>query len=135
MINSQQALLELIERVSEEAGMPGLEGLENLPEHLLLEELEMLEGITSCNNVDNYLMLDEYEQNLIKEGENPGARGRLRKWSLARQPSQGGEVAGRERRVGLPLGGMVSHPPGLILPAGGAVSKRVITTIGEEEER
>ena len=67
-----------------------------LPEHLLLEELELLDNITSCNVVDNYLMLDEYEQNLIKEGETPGGgggggmRGRLRKWSLVRQPSVGG---------------------------------------------
>ena len=114
LINSQQALLELIERHSEE-GVGGLADLENLPggifrhlfeepvqtfyhiaEHLLLEELEMLDNITSCNVVDNYLMLDEYEQNLIKEGENPGGgggggmRGRLRKWSLVRQPSVGG---------------------------------------------
>ena len=44
-------------------------------EHLLLEELELLDNITSCNVVDNYLMLDEYEQNLIKEGENPGGGG------------------------------------------------------------
>ena len=95
--------------------MGGLADLENLPggifcylfeepvqtffhiaEHLLLEELEMLDNITSCNVVDNYLMLDEYEQNLIKEGETPGGgggggmRGRLRKWSLVRQPSVGG---------------------------------------------
>ena len=61
-----------------------------------MEELELLDNITSCNVVDNYLMLDEYEQNLIKEGENPGGgggggmRGRLRKWSLVRQPSVGG---------------------------------------------
>jgi hypothetical protein len=40
---------------------------EGLPEHLLLlDDLELLDGITSCNVVDNYLMLDEYEQNLIK---------------------------------------------------------------------
>ena len=52
-------------------------GMENMPEHLLLEELEMLDNITSCNVVDNYLMLDEYEQNLIKEGEGavPGGGG------------------------------------------------------------
>ena len=70
--------------------------MSHLSEHLLLEELELLDNITSCNVVDNYLMLDEYEQNLIKEGETPGGgggggmRGRLRKWSLVRQPSVGG---------------------------------------------
>ena len=37
-----------------------------LPDHLL-EELEILENITSCNRVENYLMLSEYEQNLSKE--------------------------------------------------------------------
>ncbi len=42
------------------------EGLAGLPEHLLLGDMELLDGITSCNVVDNYLMLDEYEQNLIK---------------------------------------------------------------------
>jgi hypothetical protein len=48
--------------------------LAQLPEHLHLlvdggvdyDDLELLDGITSCNVVDNYLMLDEYEQNLIK---------------------------------------------------------------------
>ena len=125
LINSQQALLELIERHSEE-GVEGLADLENLPgimeealkpkdiqsihpvcfllsEHLLLEELELLDNITSCNVVDNYLMLDEYEQNLIKEGETPGGgggggmRGRLRKWSLVRQPSVGGVQVGKSK--------------------------------------
>ena len=73
----------------------------HLSEHLLLEELELLDNITSCNVVDNYLMLDEYEQNLIKEGETPGGgggggmRGRLRKWSLVRQPSVGGVQVGQ----------------------------------------
>ena len=66
-----------------------------------MEELELLDNITSCNVVDNYLMLDEYEQNLIKEGETPGGgggggmRGRLRKWSLVRQPSVGGVQVGK----------------------------------------
>ena len=34
----------------------------------LLEELENMENITSCNKVENYLMLSVYEQNLIKVG-------------------------------------------------------------------
>ena len=33
----------------------------------LLAELEILENITSCAKVENYLMLSEYEQNLSKE--------------------------------------------------------------------
>ncbi|XP_059083394.1 monocarboxylate transporter 10-like isoform X2 [Tigriopus californicus] len=63
----------------------------DLPENLFLDELEYLDNITSCNKVENCLMLSEYEQNLIKETESPtpGANGarRTRKWSLFRQPS------------------------------------------------
>ena len=60
----------------------------DLPDKLL-DELEFLDNITSCNKVENYLMLSEYEQNLIKEIEGPvsiaGRKGR--KWSLVRQSS------------------------------------------------
>lgn len=63
----------------------------DLPENLFLDELEYLDNITSCNKVENCLMLSEYEQNLIKETESPtpGTNGvrRTRKWSLFRQPS------------------------------------------------
>lgn len=50
------------------------------------------ENITSCNKVENYLMLSEYEQNLIKETEHGGPmvngiRRMGRKWSLLRQPT------------------------------------------------
>ena len=48
----------------------------------ILEELEFLDGITSCDKVENYLMLSEYEQNLIKEIEGPAVRGKGRKWSV-----------------------------------------------------
>ena len=52
----------------------------DLPDNLL-DELELMDGITSCNKVENYLMLSEYEQNLLKETEGPvgvlgGRRGR-----------------------------------------------------------
>merc|ERR550532_1912415 len=60
-------------------------------------DYNMLDNITSCNVVDNYLMLDEYEQNLCKEHEAPASSvaqsvtssvgRRLRKWSLVRQGS------------------------------------------------
>lgn len=55
----------------------------------ILDELEYLDNITSCDKVENYLMLSEYEQNLIKEKEGPaGIIGRkARKWSLVRQAS------------------------------------------------
>ena len=60
----------------------------DLPDNLL-DELEYLDNITSCNKVENYLMLSEYEQNLIKEIEGPvsitGRKGR--KLSLVRQSS------------------------------------------------
>ena len=56
-----------------------------LPDNLL-DELEILENITSCNKVENYLMLSEYEQNLSKEKESPGNK-RGRRWSLVRQQS------------------------------------------------
>ena len=68
----------------------------DLPDNIL-EELEYLDNITSCNKVENCLMLSEYEQNLIKEKEWPqsvtAAYRRARKWSLVRQSSsvfQGG---------------------------------------------
>ena len=37
-----------------------------------LDEMEYLENITSCNKVENVVMLSEYEQNLIKESEDIG---------------------------------------------------------------
>ena len=52
-------------------------------------ELVMQDNITSCNKVENCLMLSEYEQNLIKEKEGPVSLAcrRARKWSLVRQSS------------------------------------------------
>jgi len=60
----------------------------DLPDNIL-EELEYLDNITSCNKVENCLMLSEYEQNLIKEKEGPVtlAYRKARKWSLVRQSS------------------------------------------------
>ena len=44
--------------------------------------------IIHLRQVENYLMLSEYEQNLIKETEGPPGPGRrARKWSLVRQAS------------------------------------------------
>ena len=64
----------------------------DLPDNILLEDLDYLDNITSCNKVENCLMLSEYEQNLIKETEGPSVGGnsghrRGRKWSLFRQPT------------------------------------------------
>ena len=90
-----------------------------------LEEHEIIDNITSCNVVDNYLMLDEYEQNLCKEHEQPPATGlrRLRKWSLARQGSSLGlETGGRKRSVNNNLTGVQAF-----------INKRTITTIQESE--
>jgi len=127
LINSQQALIDLIERGSQD-GLPGIEELE-IPDHLLLEDFEMLDNITSCNVVDNHLMLDEYEQNLIKEHEGPtGPHRRFRKWSLVRQPSSQTnevpyEMAVRDRKRS--VNNNLTHLPN-------QHTKRAITTIDED---
>ena len=66
----------------------------DLPENILFEDFDFLDNITSCNKVENCLMLSEYEQNLIKETEGgpiPSSSFSLRrmgrKWSLLRQPT------------------------------------------------
>ena len=124
LINSQQALIDLIEQRSEN----GLVDIEEFPDHLLLEDYEMLDNITSCNVVDNYLMLDEYEQNLIKEHEEPaGPHKRFRKWSLVRQPSSRAnelpyEMTQRDRKRSVNNN---------VTPVPTQHSKRVITTIDE----
>ena len=70
-----------------------------LPDNLL-DELEILENITSCNKVENYLMLSEYEQNLSKEKESPGNK-KGRRWSLMRQQSTDMEEKdGEVKRLG-----------------------------------
>lgn len=101
----------------------------DLPDNLL-EELEFMDGITSCNKVENYLMLSEYEQNLLKETEGPagpvwpgGRRGR--RWSLVRQ-SQGLGLGPGERRRSLGRG--LEWPRRSLLPHPGG---RSITTIDE----
>ena len=58
----------------------------DLPDNILFDDIDYLDNITSCNKVENCLMLSEYEQNLIKENEGPTAR-RNKKWSLFRQPT------------------------------------------------
>ena len=70
----------------------GIAGID-IPENMLLEDLEFADNITSCNKVENVLMLSEFEQNLSKEKEYgpsvDGAEGpsqkKPRKWSLFRQ--------------------------------------------------
>jgi len=96
----------------------------------------MLDNITSCNVVDNFLLLDEYEQNLIKEGEGAvggaeGLRSRIRKWSLVRQPSGG---VGAQARLGGPQGARVGGRPAPGRPLLPFLARRTITTIGEEKE-
>ena len=65
----------------------------DLPDNILFDDLDYLDNITSCNKVENCLMLSEYEQNLIMENEGGGPVGsasstrRPRKWSLFRQPT------------------------------------------------
>ena len=64
------------------------------PENILFDDYDFLDNITSCNKVENCLMLSEYEQNLIKETEGGpiasssfSLRRMGRKWSLLRQPT------------------------------------------------
>ena len=97
-------------------------------EYEMCEEMEdqlvMVDNITSCNVVDNYLMLDEYEQNLSKEREQPpaGVSGRrFRKWSLARQGSST-EVQQRKRSVNNNIAFIPTN-----------LTKRVMNTIQEDE--
>ena len=65
--------------------------------------------ISPLLQVENYLMLSEYEQNLIKETEGPPGSGlgrRARKWSLVRQASnllQAEDGTGGPRRRDLSL--------------------------------
>ena len=67
----------------------------------LLDELEYLDNITSCNKVENYLMLSEYEQNLHCETEGPlGLLRKGRRWSLVRQGSTLASLADRRRSLG-----------------------------------
>ena len=70
----------------------------DLPDNLL-DDLDYIgDCITSCNKVENYLMLSEFENNLI--AEMPIIMDRKgRRWSLAKskpggQGSQGGNGAG-----------------------------------------
>lgn len=60
----------------------------DLPDNML-EDLDYIgDCITSCNKVENYLMLSEFENNLIAEMPIITDR-RGRRWSLAR--SKGGQ--------------------------------------------
>ena len=69
----------------------------------------IIELIIPPHQVENYLMLSEYEQNLIKETEGPPGSGlgrRARKWSLVRQASnllQAEDGTGGPRRRDLSL--------------------------------
>eukprot|EP00095_Tigriopus_kingsejongensis_P005299 snap_masked-scaffold337_size202799-processed-gene-0.7 protein:Tk05299 transcript:snap_masked-scaffold337_size202799-processed-gene-0.7-mRNA-1 annotation:"monocarboxylate transporter 12-like" len=65
--SSAEALVQDEESIFSEEGIADME----LPDHLLLDDIEYLDNITSCNKVENCLMLSEYEQNLIKETESP----------------------------------------------------------------
>ncbi|XP_059057486.1 monocarboxylate transporter 10-like isoform X1 [Achroia grisella] len=66
--------------ISEEGGLD-LDLDLDIPEHLL-EDLDCGgDCITSCNKVENYLMLSEYENNLIAELPNMNER-RHRRWSI-----------------------------------------------------
>lgn len=69
------------------------EGLDELdmPEEYMMDDFDYMDNITSCNKVENYLMLSEYEQNLKKETEGPNMDGprkwSSRKWSMFKTPT------------------------------------------------
>jgi len=138
LLAHQQSLIDLIEQQQnaedEDEDM-------DIPDKGLLDELEMLDNITSCNVVDNYLMLDEYEQNLLKEREGPtNANRRFRKWSLVRPNTKEdlspdiGENNGKKGSINnnrdIPLFRPSTWQLKLHLPSSNA--NRAITTISED---
>lgn len=94
----------------------------DIPDHLL-EELEYLgDCITSCDKVENYLMMSEYENNLVKTNEIPyliDRRGRKRLMSLSGQLSSANNCKDSTRaqdrppdKVGVPTSSSSStHEP------------------------
>ena len=70
----------------------------------ILHELEYLDNITSCDKVENYLMLSEYEQNLSKENDSEGecldqSEGkRAKRWGFMRQSSALSDTGGGDRQ-------------------------------------
>ena len=111
-----------------------------LPENLL-DELEILENITSCNKVENYLMLSEFEQNLSNlssEKESPVSK-RGKKSSLTRQQNLEQDANHVEcRKVGSGLSGTKEIKKrgrdikSFKSPWKNEGSKRTITTIDED---
>lgn len=75
-----------------------------IPDHLLLEELEFLDNITSCNKVENCVMLSEYEQNLIKETESPEKK-MVKRWSSLFVTDKSNNETGTPKRY-LGVGGL-----------------------------
>jgi len=99
--NSLEDLIDLKKQEPSHFSEEGIADMD-IPDNIL-DELEYLDNITSCDKVENYLMLSEYEQNLIKEIEGPAMSKRARKWSLVRQASSlkadDGDMRG-QREVG-----------------------------------
>jgi hypothetical protein len=90
----------------------------DLPDNILFEDLDYLDNITSCNKVENFLMLSEYEQNLSKETESPtgpvGGQRRGNKWSLFRQPTlQTINSEDEDVSVTIGVGGVETRPTNL----------------------
>ncbi|GBP45941.1 Monocarboxylate transporter 10 [Eumeta japonica] len=80
--------------ISEEGGLD-LDLDLDIPEHLL-DELDCGgDCITSCNKVENYLMLSEYENNLIAELPNINER-RSRRWSIVVSNSSSPQPSGAQ---------------------------------------
>lgn len=79
----------------------------DLPDNLL-DDLDYIgDCITSCNKVENYLMLSEFENNLI--AEMPVIMDRKgRRWSLAKQAEEETPRGGKWRLVAGPNSRMIT---------------------------
>jgi len=79
----------------------------DLPDNLL-DDLDYIgDCITSCNKVENYLMLSEFENNLI--AEMPVIMDRKgRRWSLAKQAEEDTPKGGKWRLVAGPNSRMIT---------------------------
>jgi len=109
ILANQQFIQGIIEHEQNEELSCMSEGIVEMDQDRMLLGDMCLDNITSCDVVDNYLMLDEYEQNLIKEHEGPASlQKRIRKWSLVKQQC------------------VVNGPDGPTVPRDGSTGLRVL---------
>lgn len=97
----------------------------------LLDDLDYIgDCITSCNKVENYLMLSEFENNLI--AEIPIVMDRKgRRWSLARQASAAMPPTGAHDEAEDGNGNVKTNSKWRLLESGSNLPPRFITVIDE----